>query len=111
MEVVGGLLSHSLPFLSDSAHMASDVIALGLSMTAIYLATRKPNKRYTFGFLHFEILASFLNGLALAIIAIGIFIEGVKRIIIPREIELQMMFSVAIIGLLVNIDRSFSYAA
>jgi cobalt-zinc-cadmium efflux system protein len=103
VEVVGGILSNSLALLSDSAHMASDVIALGLSMTAIYLATRKPNKKYTFGYLRFEILASFLNGLALAIIAIGIFIEGIKRIITPREIELQMMLTVAIIGLIVNI--------
>lgn len=103
VEVVGGLLSNSLALLSDSAHMASDVIALGLSMTAIYLATRNPNKRYTFGFLRFEILASFLNGLALAIIAIGIFIEGVKRVITPKEIELQLMLIVAVIGLIVNI--------
>ncbi len=103
VEVVGGLLSHSLALLSDSAHMASDVIALGFSMTAIYMATKKPNKRYTFGFLRFEILASFLNGLALIIIAAGIFIEGVKRIITPREIELGLMLTVAIIGLIVNI--------
>ncbi|MGJ7910014.1 cation diffusion facilitator family transporter [Neobacillus sp. LXY-1] len=103
VEVIGGLLSGSLALLSDSAHMASDVIALGFSMTAIYLATRKPNKRYTFGFLRFEILASFINGLALIIIAIGIFIEGFKRIIAPREIELQLMLTVATIGLIVNI--------
>ncbi|WP_185602436.1 cation transporter, partial [Paenibacillus sp. 598K] len=38
VEVVGGLLSNSLALLSDSAHMMSDVLALGLSMTAIYMA-------------------------------------------------------------------------
>ena len=103
VEVVGGLLSHSLALLSDSAHMASDVIALGFSMTAIYMAVKKPNKRYTFGYLRFEILASFLNGIALVIIAIGIFFEGVKRIITPREIDLGLMLTVAIIGLIVNI--------
>ena len=103
VEIVGGLLSNSLALLSDSAHMLSDVLALGLSMLAIYLATRKPNNKFTFGYLRFEILASFLNGLALAIIAIGIFIEGIKRIINPREVELQLMLTVAIIGLIVNI--------
>lgn len=103
VEVTGGLLSHSLALLSDSAHMASDVIALGFSMTAIYLAAKKPNKRYTFGYLRFEILASFLNGIALVLIAIWIFFEGVKRIITPREIELGLMLTVAIIGLIVNI--------
>ena len=76
VEIIGGLLSNSLALLSDSAHMMSDVLALGLSMLAIYLATKNSNKKYTFGYLRFEILAAFLNGLALAVIAIGIFIEG-----------------------------------
>lgn len=79
VEVIGGLLSNSLALLSDSAHMISDVLALGLSMVAIYMATRQPNAKYTFGFLRFEIIASFLNGLALAIISIGICIEGIRR--------------------------------
>lgn len=103
VEIVGGLLSNSLALLSDSAHMMSDVLALGLSMLAIYLATKNPNKKYTFGYLRFEILASFLNGLALAVIAMGIFIEGIKRIINPREVDLPLMLTVASIGLLVNI--------
>jgi len=103
IEIIGGLLSNSLALLSDSAHMISDVFALGLSMTAIYLATRPPNARYTFGYLRFEIIASLLNGLALAIIAIGIFIEGIRRAINPEEIDLPLMLSIAIIGLIVNI--------
>ena len=103
VEIVGGLLSNSLALLSDSAHMMSDVLALGLSMLAIYLATKNSNKKYTFGYLRFEIIASFLNGLALAVIAIGIFIEGIKRIINPREVDLPLMLTVASIGLLVNI--------
>ena len=103
VEVVGGILSNSLALLSDSAHMLSDVLALGLSMTAIYLATRKPNKKYTFGYLRFEILASFINGLALVVISVGIFIEGIKRIITPAEIHFSLMLTIATIGLIVNI--------
>ncbi|MEX1031268.1 MAG: cation diffusion facilitator family transporter [Paenibacillaceae bacterium] len=103
VEVVGGLLSNSLALLSDSAHMISDVIALGLSMTAIFLATRPANARFTYGYLRFEIIASFLNGLALAIIAIGIFIEGIRRAINPEEIDLSLMLIISSIGLIVNI--------
>jgi cobalt-zinc-cadmium efflux system protein len=103
VEVVGGLLSNSLALLSDSAHMISDVIALALSMTAIYLARRQPNARFTFGYLRFEIIASFLNGLALAIIAIGIFVEGIRRFIHPEPIEYRLMLIIAVIGLVVNI--------
>lgn len=103
VEIVGGLLANSLALLSDSAHMMSDVVALGLSITAIYLATRNSNSKYTFGFLRFEIIASFVNGLALIIIAMGIFVEGIKRIVTPREVDLTYMLFVAVLGLLVNI--------
>ncbi|MFD2329362.1 cation diffusion facilitator family transporter [Cohnella sp. GCM10020058] len=103
VEIVGGLVSNSLALLSDSAHMISDVLALGLSMAAIYMATRKPNRKYTFGFLRFEIIASFLNGLALAIIAVGIFAEGIRRIIQPQAVDMPIMLTIASIGLVVNI--------
>lgn len=107
VEVVGGILSNSLALLSDSIHMISDVFALGLSMLAIYLASRHPNDKYTFGYLRFEILASFINGLALIVISIGIFFEGVMRIIHPQEIELSLMMGIAVIGLIVNIVLTF----
>ncbi|QQE73561.1 cation transporter [Brevibacillus composti] len=103
VEIIGGLLSNSLALLSDSAHMISDVLALGLSMIAIYMASRKPNSRFTFGYLRFEIIASFLNGLALAVIAVGIFVEGIKRMITPQEVDLKLMLTIATIGLIVNI--------
>ncbi|TVX87146.1 cation diffusion facilitator family transporter [Paenibacillus agilis] len=103
VEIVGGIMSRSLALLSDSAHMISDVIALGLSMTAIYMARRASNSRYTFGYLRFEIIASFLNGLALAIISIGIFIEGVRRFFNPVDIDFQLMLIISSIGLVVNI--------
>lgn len=103
VEVVGGILSNSLALLSDSAHMISDVFALVLSMTAIYMSTRKPNRKYTFGFLRFEIIASFLNGLALAIIALGIFVEGIRRIVQPKDVDLTTMLIIASIGLIVNV--------
>jgi cobalt-zinc-cadmium efflux system protein len=103
VEIVGGLLSNSLALLSDSAHMISDVLALGLSMVALYLATRHPNARFTFGYLRFEIVASFLNGLALAIISLGIFIEGIRRFIRPEEIDFQLMLIISSIGFVVNL--------
>ncbi|WP_282940795.1 cation diffusion facilitator family transporter [Paenibacillus sp. RC67] len=103
VEIIGGILSNSLALLSDSAHMISDVLALGLSMVAIYLATRPPNARFTFGYLRFEIIASFLNGLALAIIAIGIFVEGVRRFLHPEEIDFKLMLIISSIGLVVNV--------
>lgn len=98
IEFVGGLVSNSLALLSDSFHMLSDVLALGLSMLAIYFASKKPTARYTFGYLRFEILAAFLNGLALIVISIWILYEAIVRIIYPQPIESGIMFMIASIG-------------
>ncbi|UXU57581.1 cation diffusion facilitator family transporter [Staphylococcus agnetis] len=103
VEFAGGILSNSLALLSDSFHMLSDVIAFGLSMVAIYFASRKPTAKYTFGYLRFEIIAAFLNGLALAIISIWIFYEAIMRIIYPKPVESGLMLVIATIGLIVNI--------
>ncbi|GAB2701497.1 cation diffusion facilitator family transporter [Paenibacillus thermoaerophilus] len=103
MEIIGGLWSNSLALLSDSAHMISDVLALGLSMLALHMASRPSNSRFTFGYLRFEIIASFLNGLSLIVIALGIAVEGVRRLFRPEPIDFGLMLTVASIGLAVNI--------
>ncbi|TDM14672.1 cation diffusion facilitator family transporter [Macrococcus bovicus] len=103
VEVVGGILSNSLALLSDSAHMLSDVLALGLSMIAIYFAAKAPTARYTFGYLRLEILAALLNGLALVVIALGICYEGIMRIVHPQQVDVKLMLTISLIGLVVNI--------
>lgn len=103
VEFIGGILSNSLALLSDSAHMLSDVLALGLSMVAIYFAAKAPTARYTYGYLRLEILAALLNGLALVVIALGICYEGIMRILHPQTVDVKLMLTISIIGLIVNI--------
>ncbi|ACZ01866.1 cation diffusion facilitator family transporter [Streptobacillus moniliformis] len=103
LELFGGIISGSLALVSDSFHMISDVIALIFSMLAIYYSTKKPTDRYTYGYLRVEIIAAFLNGIALVIISFGIINEAIKRIINPQEINFNLMITIAIIGLIINI--------
>ena len=103
VEFAGGIYANSLALLSDSFHMLSDVLALGLSMVAIYFASKPPTKNYTYGFLRLEIIVAFLNGLALIVISLGITYEGVMRIIHPEPVESGVMVVIATLGLLVNI--------
>lgn len=103
IELIGGMLSGSLALISDSFHMFSDVLALGLSMVAVYYAAKAPNNRFTYGYLRFEIIAAFLNGLALMLIALGILYEGIIRLINPVEIDFVLMITIASIGLIINI--------
>lgn len=103
LELLGGIYSQSLALISDSFHMFSDVIALVLSMIAVYYAAKQPTDKFTYGYLRFEIIAALLNGLALLLIALGIIYEAVWRLFNPVEIDFTLMITIASIGLIINI--------
>lgn len=52
--------------------MFSDVLALNLSMLLYIIVIKKKNKKYTYGYLRFEVIASFINGIILFVIALGV---------------------------------------
>src|SRR3972149_9522796 len=94
-EVVGGLLTNSLALLADAGHMASDVGALGLSRSALWLASLPPTTQRTYGFQRAEVLAALVNSLALILIAAYIFWEASQRFADPPEGEGGTMLAIA----------------
>jgi cobalt-zinc-cadmium efflux system protein len=101
-EIVGGWLTGSLALLADAGHMLGDSAALGVALVAAWLAGRPATPERSFGYRRAEILAALANGVALAVIAIWVFIEAVRRLDNPREILGGWMLAVALVGLVVN---------
>ena len=83
VEVVGGLVSGSLALLADAGHMLTDSAALGLALFAVVVSRRPPDARRTYGYGRMRVLAAFINGLALLVIAAWIVIEAVRRLDSP----------------------------
>jgi cobalt-zinc-cadmium efflux system protein len=102
VEVVGGVLTDSLALLADAGHMVSDVVALALALIALTLAQRPSSPRRSFGFQRAEILAAFVNGLALVLVSAWIVWEAIQRFDNPPEILGGWMLAVAFVGLAVN---------
>ena len=105
VEVVGGLISGSLALLADAGHMLTDFAALSFAWMAILLAARPATSRLTFGYARLPVLAAFVNGLALFVIAALIVKEAIHRYhgIDEHTILAGTMLWVAIAGLVVNI--------
>lgn len=101
-EVVGGVLTNSLALISDAAHMFTDVVALAIALAAIAIGKRPADKKRTFGYYRFEILAAAFNALLLFGVAIYILYEAYARLKSPPSIESMGMLWVAILGLIVN---------
>lgn len=102
-EVVGGLLTGSLALLSDAAHMLTYVMALVIALIAIRIGQRAADRRRTFGYRRFEILAAAANAVVLFLVALYIMVEAYKRFQTPPDIESGWMMAVAAVGLLINI--------
>lgn len=102
-EVIGGLLTNSLALLSDAAHMLSDVMALVIALVAIRIGKRPADRKRTFGYYRFEILAAALNAAVLFVVGFYILYEAFKRFQNPPEIESTAMLIVASFGLAVNL--------
>src|SRR5476651_1233689 len=50
VEVITGLIIHSVSLLSDAGHNLADVAGLGLSLLAYRLLKIKANEQYTYGY-------------------------------------------------------------
>lgn len=102
-EVVGGLLSGSLALLADAGHMATDTVALGLAWLGFMAGRRPVDERRSYGYRRFEVLAAWVNGIALIGLTIWIAIEAVARLWEPVEVLAGPMLAIAVVGLAVNV--------
>jgi cobalt-zinc-cadmium efflux system protein len=102
IEVVVGLMSHSLSLLTDAGHNLSDVAALALALLAFKLTKVSANAKYTYGYKRSTIIVSFFNALVL-FVAVGFIVyEAIIRFIHPEHIEGGLVAGVAFIGIGIN---------
>jgi cobalt-zinc-cadmium efflux system protein len=102
LEVVAGILAHSLALISDAAHMLTDAAALGLALVALRLAARPARGAMTYGFQRVEVLAAQVNGITLLVLAGAIVYSAVGRLISPQSVSAWTMVIVALAGIAVN---------
>ena len=103
LEVIGGLISGSLALLADAGHMLTDTAALALAWLASRLTARPTNPRRSYGYHRAQVLAAFVNALALFAIVVWIAIEAAQRFVTPRPIEGSTMMAIAVAGMVANI--------
>jgi cobalt-zinc-cadmium efflux system protein len=103
VELGGGLISGSLALLADAAHMASDIVALGLALTASRIAQRPATDRMSYGYGRAKLFAAQINGLALWLLSVWIVWEAFERLTTPHPVKGAILLAIAVVGLLVNL--------
>jgi len=103
VEAITGFTSGSLALLADAGHMLGDVAGLSLALLAIWFSSKPATQDNTYGYYRSEILAGFLNSLALVGISLFIMYEAYQRFFHPPEIQTLPTLIVAVLGFTVNI--------
>lgn len=103
VEVFGGFLGQSLALLSDSAHVLTDVLTVGIAILTLRLGRRRHTSRRTFGYHRAEIFAALVNGSTTIAIALVIIYQAFFRLLQPPTVQGPLVLSVASFGLAGNL--------
>ncbi len=110
VEIVVGVLAHSLALLSDAAHMLTDAAAIAMALVAARLALRKAAGSMTYGLKRVEIFSAQANGLTLLVLAAILIFEGVRRLISPPTVDASLVLWIGLAGIVVNLAAAWALA-
>jgi cobalt-zinc-cadmium efflux system protein len=106
VEFAGGFLGQSLALVSDSGHVLTDVLAVGVGILTLRLGRKPHTAKRTFGYHRAEIFAALVNGSVLIGAAFLIIFEAYLRLRQPPTVQGPLVLAIASIGLLGNITSA-----
>ena len=77
---VAGVVGHSSAMIADAVHSVSDFATDIIVLAFVRISHKPKDKSHDYGHGKFETLATTLIGVALFAVAVGIFIDGAKKI-------------------------------
>lgn len=101
-QIVGGIAAGSVALIADGVHNLSDALALVLAFGARRLARRPADARMTFGWGRAEIVAAFVNYLALILISVWLAVEALLRLVSPPPVAGQTVMWLAGLAIIIN---------
>lgn len=108
VEIIAGSIFGSMALLADGWHMSTHVAAFMITIFAYrYARKHTDNPAYAFGTGKVSVLGGFASAVALAVVALVMFVESIHRIIEPQIIQFNAAIGVACVGLLVNVISAF----
>jgi cation diffusion facilitator family transporter len=110
-ELAAGWWTGSLALTADGWHMGTHAAALGGAVLAMRWSQRaRRHEGYAFGGWKIEVLSAYTSALLLAAVAVGLAVEGVRKLVAPEPIDFGDAMVVAVLGLVVNLASAWLLA-
>ncbi|EDW89826.1 zinc transporter 2-like [Drosophila yakuba] len=108
IEFLGGYVAGSLAIMTDAAHLASDCISFVIGLVAIWIGSRPPDERMSFGYKRFEVIGALASILGIWFVTTLLVVVAVQRIYSQDfELNADMMMLISGIGIFINIVMMF----
>uniref|UniRef100_A0A914QIR7 Cation efflux protein transmembrane domain-containing protein n=1 Tax=Panagrolaimus davidi TaxID=227884 RepID=A0A914QIR7_9BILA len=103
-EVIGGIWAQSLAIITDAAHLLTDFASMMISLFSLYIASRPPSQRMSFGWHRAEVVGAFLSVFLIWVVTGVLVFLAIQRMIAQTyEINATVMAITAGVGVIVNI--------
>lgn len=106
-EFLGGLLTNSISILSDSIHDLGDAISIGISYFLEKKSKKKPDKKFTYGYVRYSVLGGVITTTILLVGSVLVIISAVERLFNPVDVNYDGMILFAIVGVLLNFIAAY----
>jgi cobalt-zinc-cadmium efflux system protein len=103
VEAIGGVVAGSLALISDAGHMVTDAASFVIALIAASVARRPPSHHASYGYARAEVIAAFVNALAMLALIVWIVVEAVRRLLAPAPVAGAVVMGIAVIGMAVNV--------
>ena len=87
LKVTAYLLTGSIGFLSDALESGANIVAAIITLAALTVAARPPDREHTFGHSKAEYLSSGAEGTLILVAALVIAVQAVQRLLAPQPLE------------------------
>ena len=102
-EWVAAHYAGSVALMADAGHMLTDASSLMLALLAQRLARRAPSATSSYGYGRIEVLAAWVNAIAMLGLIGLILAESLSRFFKPQAVAGEQVILVAFVGLVVNL--------
>ncbi|MBK4217394.1 cation transporter [Paracoccus caeni] len=106
VQIIGGIAADSTALIADGIHNLSDAMALVLAFGARRLARRAATPDWSFGWGRVEVVAAFVNYLALIAVSVWLMAEAVGRLGEPPQVAGGLVMLLAGFALIVDLGTA-----
>ena len=106
-EFFGGIFTGSVAIVSDAIHDVGDATSIGISYFLEKKSKKKPDEKYTYGYLRYSVIGSVITTLILLVGSVIVIINAFNKIMNPTEINYKGMIIFAVFGLVINFIAAF----